>query len=1145
VSGALGKELNKLENDEKRAATALENRQKKQADNIASLEQQGFNVRDLASAEQQLLTVTNQIAVATQQLTDAQQNYAANVRRNNEALAEKKKATEAATRAENELAAAEKARVAAQHQELAARQAVDRQQSHVEVTAGADAFNAKVAARRKAEEEAAAKTREREQVQIRANQINHDLELQRIRAELKVRSDAIEKAKQAERDAAQAKRDAADEALAEEGWRREQEYRANRGLEERVAEVRRRSDLGVIGRFREDMREKRRLYDEERGAIRTVAKEEEERTTKRRGGGAAAAATRQQPGFLGLRPYEWTNAGYQATDVVQGFLSGVSPGIIAAQQGPQIVQIFGTAILRWSPIIVAGIAAITVAMGALQRTFREQSSNREFAAALAGSTNATKYNKEQLTALRKEATDMGMSWKDAGEAIRTAMNFRIRQDSIKELLQAAQDAADVNGEKVPEAMKKFAAALSGGADDILKLNDAYDFLDGKSAQFIRDKFAEGKAEEARAFAADRLSQRLRAQAKEGMDPWTEASRKLTIQWDNLLVTVGNTQAFKDANSWIIKTIGELGDLSKAIDDVIKDKPGARNGIWEYIFEHLFGSDWRAAGKSLNAVKRLLGLPEVNTTAPWSASAGTAPTDLVGNQKLVADWLATHNYKPADAAGVMGNLQIESSFNPMAVGPLGHVGIAQWDKTRAAALGGSTDIIKQLELLDKELAALVPDFKGSPGTVAEKTKIFRDAFERPIPKDKVGTAFDTADLAARTRAAEGFLVPSPTTPTRSATAADESRLAPLTTGPTPAQIKIGKDLVIAEEERLAISRATSIEAEKQAELAKIKRDAEKETQDPDAQKRLVDLRYTEVRVKLDREQRDIEDKRAKERIDDARHYNEIRAAGDKAVADAQAKQTLSWREIEQERDKGQAAERDRLARIDAENDRYTQAVKIVDDLTRGVNNAYSTDVAKRIEAITLKYKDQEEALKKLRDASPLGDKARFDAKIAELPATERREKGQAEGAGLLAQAQATAATRKDLVDSYKRLRELGVISITEEENKTKEAFEGTTKATNESLDALEKWLETAKELGVPAIEIEKTRAKMAELRAEAQYIDPFLKGLRTTIEDSFTNRAAEAFDSASEAIGGAIAKTKNGRTFGSACVMQRPTSSRVS
>jgi hypothetical protein len=566
--GALGKELNKLENDERRATTALENRQKRQAENIASLEKQGFNVRDLAAAEQQLLTVTNQIAGATQRLTDAQQNYAVNVRRNAEALALQKKAAQEAARAENELAAAEKARVAAQHQELAARQAVDRQQSHVEVTAGADAFNARVAARRKAEEEAAAKTREREQVQIRANAINHDLELQRIRAELKVRSDAIEKAKQAERDAAQAKIDAADEVLAEEGWRREQEYRANRGLEERLAEVRRRSSLGVVGRFREDMREKRRLYDEERGAIRTVAKEEEERTTKRRGGGAAAggaAAARTRTGFLGLQPYELTNLGYQGTDVVQGFLSGVSPGIIAAQQGPQIVQIFGTAILRWSPIIVAGIAAITVAVGALHRTFRDQSSNREFAAALAGSTNSTKYNKEQLTALRKEATDMGMSWKDAGEAIKTAMDFRIRQDNIKELLQAAQDAADVNGEKVPEAMKKFAAALSGGADDILKLNDSYDFLDAKSAQFVRDKFAEGKAEEARAFAADRLSQRLRAQAKEGLDPWTESSRKLKIAWDNLLVTVGNTQAFKDANSWIIKTIGEIGNLAKAID----------------------------------------------------------------------------------------------------------------------------------------------------------------------------------------------------------------------------------------------------------------------------------------------------------------------------------------------------------------------------------------------------------------------------------------------------------------------------------------------------------------------------------------------------------------------------------------------------
>ena len=61
--------------------------------------------------------------------------------------------------------------------------------------------------------------------------------------------------------------------------------------------------------------------------------------------------------------------------------------------------------------------------------------------------------------------------------------------------------------------------------------------------------------------------------------------------------------------------------------------------------------------------------------------------------------------------------------------------------------------------------------------------------------------------------------------------------------------------------------------------------------------------------------------------------------------------------------------------------------------------------------------------------------------------------------------------------------------------------------------------------MPALEIEKTRAKIAEMRAEMKYVDPELKALRKEFIDSIGTNASKAFDTVGEAIGGAIAKTK--------------------
>ena len=1135
--GTLGKELAKLEKDEARAQQTLDGLIKRRSDYQVAIEKQGFSTRELAAAEQQLATVEATIATATGALTVSRDHYAEILRKTTEATRAQVAADEAAKKAAEDRAAAERNLAAAIERARAPIVERDRAKAAEDVSAGVAAFKAAEAEKVRAAEEAARKIKEAEEVRIRADAINADLARQRIKAEL----DWAEKER--------ARANAAEKAAAVENMMVQKRARdENRELTERLdraqADVRRRMEEEESRRFTSRLRQEGQIQRENaRQAVqglkdridgwrnvRTVIGESdkaEEEASQRSSRRASKAKDERQkrPNLIGLEPYQMTNLGYQGVDVLQGILSGTSGGVIAAQQGPQIVQIFGLSVLKWTPIIVAGLASIAVAVGALQRTFREQASTREFQSLLTDNADAVRYSVTQLNELRKAARDMGMSWTEAGAAIRTGIDNNVAQDRLKTLLQMAQDVKDTTGKAVPEAMKEFTSAITGSGEELLKLNDTYKFLSDQELLHTRRQLEAGKTEDARRFIVERLSNTLRDRAKVALDPWTEATRKVSKAWDDLLTTISKTEGFQTANNWLLKIIDSVGGLIKKIDEL-----SSKGGLGKTLLGALVGPN-SVVAQAVESIRSTLGLKPLDwSNTPFANEAaartgGTLATNISGNQKVAADFFASRGYNASQAAAIMGNLQIESSFNPTAVGPFGHEGIAQWDQSRRTALGisKSSTIVQQLEALDAELQKLDPDFKKSTQNVIELTKRFRDVFERPIKDKDKGTAVDINDLAARTRAAQQFYTPPQLT--TSATAADAGRTAPVQTGPTPAQTREGQKQTGEAEKQLAIDRAASIEAERQARYAKVTAEISLRDIDDKSKGRLIAIEKQKIDDDLFRARADLEAKREKEKIDNARHYYEITAAGDKAVAEAQARGITGWRELERVRDQAQDKEKDRLARIDQQNDALQQVIKTVDDLKRANDGAYGTDLQKRLEAIDTKYKDIAANIKKARDEATLIDRGKFDEQLAQLPAEQDREKVRATGQALVAQAQAAQSTLNDLVSSYRKQREAGEISIQEEQDKTKAAFEQIQPAIKSATEELEKWYDVAKKAGVPALEIEKVRAKMQEVKTETTYVDPLWKGLVKTAEESFGNRAVEALDSVSEAIGGAIAKTK--------------------
>ena len=121
----------------------------------------------------------------------------------------------------------------------------------------------------------------------------------------------------------------------------------------------------------------------------------------------------------------------------------------------------------------------------------------------------------------------------------------------------------------------------------------------------------------------------------------------------------------------------------------------------------------------------------------SSDTSTASDSMTQNAKQVFDFLTnTMGFSGAGAAGVLGNFQVESSFNPAASNG-SHWGLAQWSASRLAAgnitAGDSSSMTvdNELKLLQKELNSSYSSVKAKVGNATDvdsATKTWDDEFE---------------------------------------------------------------------------------------------------------------------------------------------------------------------------------------------------------------------------------------------------------------------------------------------------------------------------------------------------------------------------------------------------------------------------------
>ncbi len=326
----------------------------------------------------------------------------------------------------------------------------------------------------------------------------------------------------------------------------------------------------IQDRLNQELKEARDLY--RAGKISAQELALAERVLAHDAKGAADALERQgkgergKVGLFGLKPYELTNLGYQANDVVTQLASGTSVAQTLAQQGGQLIQIFprvGAAILGAlaNPVILGAAAGLFVVFAAVRKVTGEEKRVRTFAGALEAMGDGARYDAQALSDAARRLDRFGMSAEDAVQSVRRFIREGLNPELIERFGRAAANAALVVGSEAKDAANQIAEGFSGSFDAIARLDDEMNFLTATEREQIRLMFESGRASDARAAAWKRFEQRMDIAAEKARGSWSRAARGLSNVWDSFIGAVAEAPEIQA----LVHLLGELGDASAELD----------------------------------------------------------------------------------------------------------------------------------------------------------------------------------------------------------------------------------------------------------------------------------------------------------------------------------------------------------------------------------------------------------------------------------------------------------------------------------------------------------------------------------------------------------------------------------------------------
>ncbi len=268
-------------------------------------------------------------------------------------------------------------------------------------------------------------------------------------------------------------------------------------------------------------------------------------------------------GFLGLKPYELQNLGYQVNDVFTSLASGAPPLQVLAQQGGQIAQIFPGLFARMAayavPLLALG-SAITIVAVALSRTADEAQRLRQYEGTLAALGETNGLDPKKLVEGEKLLRSFGVAADDASKAVVEFAKEGISPDIFDDFLTAAKNASVVLNTDVPKAAELMTKAFTGSKQEVLALANQFPFLSDAEYKQIEAMDESTQKNEIRRIAFDAFYKKMAEGAANMAGPWSDATRALGTAWQGMLDTLSQTGVIDVVVGTITNAIYQLSLL---------------------------------------------------------------------------------------------------------------------------------------------------------------------------------------------------------------------------------------------------------------------------------------------------------------------------------------------------------------------------------------------------------------------------------------------------------------------------------------------------------------------------------------------------------------------------------------------------------
>jgi hypothetical protein len=257
------------------------------------------------------------------------------------------------------------------------------------------------------------------------------------------------------------------------------------------------------------------------------------------------------------------NLGRQGADVFTTAAMGMSPAMIAIQQGPQILDAMAMAGIKLSSSMVLAAGAVTaLGVGVLVVGGDAARSSKDlatFTAMLTASADGADYAAERLAALSRDYDAMGANVKEARGMVGAFLKESVNSERLDEFGRSASYMAKVMGEDIVAASQKTGKAFTGTYKDLQALDQELNFLEVSERKQIRAMFESGQAAEARNLAFAIFTDHYAKAYNESLTEGDRLTRGMGAAWDSLVSKLGQIGPVEDATSKIGELIGKLGD----------------------------------------------------------------------------------------------------------------------------------------------------------------------------------------------------------------------------------------------------------------------------------------------------------------------------------------------------------------------------------------------------------------------------------------------------------------------------------------------------------------------------------------------------------------------------------------------------------